>query len=155
MLQEWVSNPGPLTYKSGALPIVLRGPATILGYFPGDNFGIFFIRVLGNMGLWMICQNVFVLFLNEILYCDPSLELSWQGSSNLVCVWGGGGRRGGGHSVWIMLKYGKIMPIYCRPSVAQTLMAIHICSWDDNKKPHSCRHYCISDKFKWFSFLYW
>ena len=77
----------------------------------------------------MICQNVFVLFLNEILYCDPSLELSWQGSSNLVCVGRGGGGGGGGVTVYdFMLKYGKIMPIYCRPSMAQTLMAIHICS---------------------------
>ena len=27
MLPDWVSNPGPLTYESGALPIALRGPA--------------------------------------------------------------------------------------------------------------------------------
>ena len=26
MLPDWVSNPGPLTYESGALPIALRGP---------------------------------------------------------------------------------------------------------------------------------
>ena len=26
MLPDQVSNPGPLTYKSGALPIALRGP---------------------------------------------------------------------------------------------------------------------------------
>ena len=26
MLPDRVSNPGPLTYKSGALPIALRGP---------------------------------------------------------------------------------------------------------------------------------
>ena len=29
MLPDWVSNPGPLTYESGALPIALRGPARI------------------------------------------------------------------------------------------------------------------------------
>ena len=29
MLPDWVSNPGPLTYESGALPIVLRGPADL------------------------------------------------------------------------------------------------------------------------------
>ena len=29
MLPDRVSNPGPLTYGSGALPIALRGPATI------------------------------------------------------------------------------------------------------------------------------
>ena len=29
MLPDWVSNPGPLTYESGALPIALRGPASL------------------------------------------------------------------------------------------------------------------------------
>ena len=29
MLPDQVSNPGPLTYESGALPIVLRGTAMI------------------------------------------------------------------------------------------------------------------------------
>ena len=29
MLPDWVSNPGPLTYESGAIPIALRGPASI------------------------------------------------------------------------------------------------------------------------------
>ena len=28
MLPDRVSNPGPLTYESGALPIALRGPTT-------------------------------------------------------------------------------------------------------------------------------
>ena len=31
MLPDWVSNPGPLTYESGALPTALRGPATVSG----------------------------------------------------------------------------------------------------------------------------
>ena len=30
MLPDRVSNPGPLTYESGALPIALRGPACSL-----------------------------------------------------------------------------------------------------------------------------
>ena len=30
MLPDRVSNPGPLTYESGALPIALRGPAKFL-----------------------------------------------------------------------------------------------------------------------------
>ena len=30
MLPDRVSNPGPLTYESGTLPIALRGPATLL-----------------------------------------------------------------------------------------------------------------------------
>ena len=32
MLPDRVSNPGPLTYESGALPIALRGPATYKSY---------------------------------------------------------------------------------------------------------------------------
>ena len=31
MLPDRVSNPGPLTYESGALPIALRGPASANG----------------------------------------------------------------------------------------------------------------------------
>ena len=31
MLPDRVSNPGPLTYESGALPIALRGPAMCNG----------------------------------------------------------------------------------------------------------------------------
>ena len=31
MLPDRVSNPGPLTYESGALPIALRGPAGMIG----------------------------------------------------------------------------------------------------------------------------
>ena len=33
MLPDRVSNPGPLTYESGALPIALRGPARV-----GDDY---------------------------------------------------------------------------------------------------------------------
>ena len=33
MLPDRVSNPGPLTYESGALPIALRGPAVITAKF--------------------------------------------------------------------------------------------------------------------------
>ena len=33
MLPDRVSNPGPLTYESGALPIALHGPAPIFRVF--------------------------------------------------------------------------------------------------------------------------
>ena len=33
MLPDRVSNPGPLTYESGALPIALRGPANTIRNF--------------------------------------------------------------------------------------------------------------------------
>ena len=38
MLPDRVSNPGPLTYESGALPIALRGPAA---YFRNKIQNIF------------------------------------------------------------------------------------------------------------------
>ena len=38
MLPDRVSNPGPLTYESGALPIALRGPA-------GGEGGLQFINL--------------------------------------------------------------------------------------------------------------
>ena len=34
MLPDRVSNPGPLTYESGVLPIALRGPAVPKVYTP-------------------------------------------------------------------------------------------------------------------------
>ena len=33
MLPDRASNPGPLTYESGALPIALRGPAPVYGEY--------------------------------------------------------------------------------------------------------------------------
>ena len=41
MLPDRVSNPGPLTYESGALPIALRGPAMKTVFFDiTENFEI-------------------------------------------------------------------------------------------------------------------
>ena len=44
MLPDRVSNPGPLTYESGALPIALRGPAgkvvVVIGRGWGWGWGI-------------------------------------------------------------------------------------------------------------------
>ena len=37
MLPHRVSNPGPLTYESGALPIALRGPAEVLHAWYGNK----------------------------------------------------------------------------------------------------------------------
>ena len=38
MLPDRVSNPGPLTYESGALPIALRGPARVhVDWLPKDR----------------------------------------------------------------------------------------------------------------------
>ena len=48
MLPDRVSNPGPLTYESGALPIALRGPALkCSNLHPSASFGC--ILVLTKM----------------------------------------------------------------------------------------------------------
>ena len=59
MLPDRVSNPGPLTYESGVLPIVLRGPASTL-FLPVD---------LSILIIWMspfvvsgVCGEIFHFF---------------------------------------------------------------------------------------------
>ena len=46
MLPDRVSNPGPLTYESGALPIALRGPATdyINPFTPNGFFHSYYLK---------------------------------------------------------------------------------------------------------------
>ena len=48
MLPDRVSNPGPLTYESGALPIALRGPAkaSSFSHFSTKNIGVFQILTI-------------------------------------------------------------------------------------------------------------
>ena len=41
MLPDRVSNPGPLTYESGVLPIALRGPAYTFVPAPGEAISKF------------------------------------------------------------------------------------------------------------------
>ena len=56
MLPDWVSNPGPLTYESGALLIALRSPA-ILQNPP--------LRMGGGGGVGNVDLN------HKLLLCDP------------------------------------------------------------------------------------
>ena len=60
MVPDRVSNPGPMTYESGALPIVLRGPADQREY------------------LVIIWDNI-LLILHKFICCDFSSELSRRG----------------------------------------------------------------------------
>ena len=61
MLPDQVSNPGPLTYESGALPTALRGPAgsrCILIHNSCDAFLLFLPKLYlafpwsGRLSLW-------------------------------------------------------------------------------------------------------
>ena len=53
MLPDRVSNPGPLTYESGALPIALRGPANFYKVIRGQiqTFVILALRKTSVKGL--------------------------------------------------------------------------------------------------------
>ena len=46
MLPDRVSNPGPLTYKSGALPIALRGPALALNNDAGLYYTCIYLKTM-------------------------------------------------------------------------------------------------------------
>ena len=72
MLPDRLSNPGPLTFESGALPIALRIPADQL-------HGISELQISGVL---KIIQRFFFIFLNENICCDPPLEPSHQDGSN-------------------------------------------------------------------------
>ena len=50
MLPDRVSNPGPLTYESGALPIALRGPRMIFGVYIENGVLRVLIRIASMRG---------------------------------------------------------------------------------------------------------
>ena len=56
MLQDRVSNQGPLTYESGALPIALRGSAIIGGSF---IFTSFFVRLNSKDKFYIVRIQLF------------------------------------------------------------------------------------------------
>ena len=49
MWPDRVSNPGPLTYESGALPTALRGPAYFYVYWDNECRGMVIGRWLHHM----------------------------------------------------------------------------------------------------------
>ena len=56
MLPDWVSNPGPLTYESGALPIALCGPAHIRH----NGLSITLTRNTGNQNIPVVKNRSFM-----------------------------------------------------------------------------------------------
>ena len=49
MLPDRVSNPAPLTYESGALPIALRGPDRSFGVFRRGLFDLWLFSLYINI----------------------------------------------------------------------------------------------------------
>ena len=61
MLLDRVSNPGPLTYESGALPIALRTPANCLGVPLSEVFNT------APCEKGSACLNIFFLSIQTII----------------------------------------------------------------------------------------
>ena len=72
MLPDRVSNPGPLTYESNALPIALRGPAVILLLAVPRRLFCFGLLVI----LDVVCRylSLFLLYIN--IKIDVNCETS-------------------------------------------------------------------------------
>ena len=68
MLPDRVSNPGPLTYESGALPIALRGPASNIRH------ACYISVILNKIQRHKIVFRNFTFILNKIV--DTSLEIT-------------------------------------------------------------------------------
>ena len=65
MLPDQVSNPGPLTYESGALPIVLRGPAAHKCSNANNcwHFNIYELEKYHSRLIWAEYKPNFLIFL--------------------------------------------------------------------------------------------
>ena len=66
MLPDRVSNPGPLTYESGALPIALRGPAPYMSLF----------RLLFETGCGSI-ESVLTIAFSLLIFFLSKLNNAW------------------------------------------------------------------------------
>ena len=73
MLPDRVSNPGPLTYESGALPIALRGPALV-----GKKATIWNSNALTKISCDVLSQNR--------RHCETSLLIGRRLDKTMLCA---------------------------------------------------------------------
>ena len=66
MLPDRVSNPGPLTYESGALPTALRGPASSATQMNG-SIGEWYRITVGVRQGCLLSPNLFNIFIKRIM----------------------------------------------------------------------------------------
>ena len=81
MLPDRVSNPGPLTYESGALPIALRGPASytvnsraLTGEKSCINKGFLVLLMHRKLTFNMIVPGPLKLFRHTLLNCHNTIN---------------------------------------------------------------------------------
>ena len=100
MLPDRVSNPGPLTYESGALPIALHGPEESKSYRL-DNMNESYDDDTGIINLFTVNSK-------------PHLECVGGSWGLNVCVCGGGGAKFGTYSILHMfLSCNRAKIFYC------------------------------------------
>ena len=77
MWPDRVSNPGPLTYESGALATALRGPTLPLKVYPFKVYP-FTLKALKNLASWF----------NQYILTFPAVSnrLKWNGFSSINTV---------------------------------------------------------------------
>ena len=83
MLPDRVSNPGPLTYESGALPIALRGPAC--NELNWSDLDLYF-TLLGNELNWSDFDLYFTLLDRLMLDLYFILPVGQFYSLNRICL---------------------------------------------------------------------
>ena len=67
MLPDRVSNPGPLTYESGALPIALRGPAFYLEESNGSSVVLhLFLNIYFSVSLFLFIHQKSIFYVKMI-----------------------------------------------------------------------------------------
>ena len=85
MLPDRVSNPEPLTYESGALPIALRGPAIYLVHSEINRYNqpyqiisrivkyqLFVINIINLLGaLYLISIKLFLILISKLVPLTP------------------------------------------------------------------------------------
>ena len=58
MLPDRVSNPGPLTYESGALPIALRGPALCIPMYLHCIYSLHILKDVSDFFIHLSCMHL-------------------------------------------------------------------------------------------------
>ena len=72
MWPDWVSNPGPPTYESGALPIALRGPANHLGGLSQSRISM--VRLIDGPDMTIA------------FYCEATKQQSMEARTSRVII---------------------------------------------------------------------
>ena len=65
MLPDRESNPGPLTYESGALPIALHGPAWVMGEKSIKNTRIKILKPYAHLHIIGSCGDKVMVSLSQ------------------------------------------------------------------------------------------